>query len=79
MKVVIYSIVPCPYCERAKKFFMDRQILFENIDLTGQFQEMQSLKNKTHHSTFPQIFIDDEFIGGYSDLMEKVNSGQIKI
>lgn len=78
-KVVIYSKVPCPYCVRAKDFFNQRNIPFKEIDLTGQYEEMDKLKARTGHMTFPQIFVNDDFVGGYSDLLEKIEAGQLKI
>lgn len=75
--IVIYSTKTCPYCERAKKYFSERQITFEERDLTNRPEELSALKERTGHMTVPQIFIDDQFIGGYSDLSQKVASGEI--
>ena len=68
-KVVIYSKVPCPYCTAAKNFFNGIGVPFTEIDLTGKFEEIAQLKQKTGHMTFPQIFINEKFIGGFDDLM----------
>lgn len=78
-KVKMYSKVPCPYCVRAKEFFNSRNIPVEEIDLTGNFDEMDKLKECTGHRTFPQIFINDQFVGGYSDLIEKIEEGSLKL
>lgn len=73
-KVEIYIKNPCPYCVAAKNYFKAHNIPYTEYDLTGKYDEMTELKTKTGHMTFPQIFINDEFIGGYDDLMEKVGS-----
>lgn len=73
-KVVIYSKTPCPYCVAAKNYFFSNQIPFTEHDLTGKFEEMSALKDRTGHRTFPQIFINEEFIGGFDDLMAKVQA-----
>lgn len=78
-KIQIYSKFPCPYCIRAKDFFNDKNLPFEEIDLTGNYDEIDKLKERTGHRTFPQIFINDQFVGGYSDLMEKIESGNLKL
>ena len=70
MKVLIYSKRPCPYCDAAKAYFKGKSIPFEERDLTGNTDAMVELKNKTGHMTFPQIFIDDKFIGGYDELLK---------
>lgn len=76
-KVVIYSKKMCPYCERAKAFFRGQGIAFEEIDLTDNFFELDKLKAKTGHMTVPQIFVGDQFIGGYTDLVTAVESGKL--
>ena len=78
-KVVIYSKKLCPYCVRAKEFFSQKSIAFQEIDLTDNYDEIEKLKRKTGHMTMPQIFIDDVFVGGYTDLIAKVNSGELKL
>lgn len=78
MKVVIYSKKMCPYCERAKEFFRRRGIAFEEIDLTDKFFELDKLKAKTGHMTVPQIFVGEQFIGGYTDLVSAVESGKLR-
>ena len=76
-RVLIYSKVPCPYCVRAKNFFTAKGVKFEEIDLSGKYDELDALKQRTGHMTLPQIFVNDEFIGGYDDLMERVNGGSL--
>ena len=37
----------------------------------------EEIKQKTGHPTFPQIFIEDDFIVGYDDLMHLNETGQL--
>lgn len=76
-KVTIYSKNYCPYCVRAKEFFAKKQIGFHEINVEKDAAGYEELKNRTHHMTVPQIFIDDKFIGGYTDLIAKVNRGEL--
>jgi glutaredoxin 3 len=78
-KIIIYSTQNCPYCVRAKNLFKSHGLTFKEIDLTGNSTELEKLKNKTNHFTVPQIFINDVFVGGYTDLVEKIQSGLIKL
>lgn len=76
-KVIIYSKENCPYCQLAKGFFDARNIPFQEIriDLDGkQRDEMIRLSNRR---TVPQIFINDQPIGGYDDLAELAKSGKL--
>lgn len=77
VKVVIYSKETCPYCTMAKEVFKARHIPFEEIriDLDEKLRdEMIRLSNKR---TVPQIFINDQPIGGYDDLAALVKSGKL--
>ncbi len=78
-KIKIYSTRSCPYCVKAKSYFTERELKYEEIDLTDKPAEIEELKNSTGHRTVPQIFVDDKFIGGYSDMMEKIESGELKL
>jgi GrxC family glutaredoxin len=69
-KIQIYTQSYCPYCTRAKEFVKSKGLDFEEINLDGKDEELNSLKNRTGHRTIPQIFVDDKFIGGYTDLVQ---------
>ncbi len=76
-KVVMYTKSHCPYCDLAKQFFKTHDIAFEEIrvDLDeSKLQEMMRLSNKR---TVPQIFINDQSIGGYDDLANLAKSGKL--
>ncbi|WP_432772719.1 glutaredoxin [Francisella salimarina] len=82
MKVKIYTRNGCPFCVWAKQWFDENEIFFEEtiIDDHSQrlrfYEEMnQSGKVAFPISTVPQIFIDDEHVGGFTDL--KANEKEI--
>ncbi len=78
MNILIYSKQNCPYCVRAKQFFKERDLAYREVDLSTDYAELDALKKRTGFMTLPQIFIDDQFIGGYTDLIAKVENGEIK-
>jgi len=69
-KVEIYSKSNCSYCVMAMNFFNSKGIEYvvHNADEPQVFQEM--IKRNPTARTVPQIFIDDNLIGGYTDLIE---------
>lgn len=77
MKVLIYTKDYCPYCDRAKEFFKARSVAYEEINIQRDPAQYDALKSRTHHMTVPQIFIDDNFVGGYTDLIAKVQQGAL--
>ena len=70
-KVEIYSRSNCTYCVMATNFFDLKGISYTvySADDPKIFKEM--LERNPQARTVPQIFIDDELVGGYTDLIEK--------
>ncbi len=77
-KVKVYTKDPCPYCVRAIQLLENLNIPFEEVDLTGQEQEIDRLKRETGWRTVPIILINDKVIGGYTDLKALQESGELE-
>lgn len=75
--VIIYSKNFCPYCERAKSLLKSKNVNFEERNIDGNAEEIQKLMEKTGWRTFPQIFINDEFIGGFDDMNALDQAGKL--
>ncbi len=67
-KIEIYTWGHCPYCIRAKNLLTENGIKFTEHALDGKDSELIKLRERTGQKTVPQIFIDDVFIGGFSEL-----------
>lgn len=67
-KVVIYTTTYCGYCNAAKMFFRSKGVAYEEIDLTGDDEGRDALRERTKRNTVPQIFVGDRHIGGYDDM-----------
>lgn len=76
-KIIIYSANNCPFCKRAIQYLTSHGYQFTELDLTGNYEKIDELKRSTGHRTIPLIFVNDQFIGGYTDLMEKINSKEL--
>ena len=75
--VTVYSKNYCPYCVRAKKLLKSKGVDFKEINLEGKQDEMAQLIQKTAMRTVPQIFIDDELVGGFTELNALEKSGEL--
>lgn len=76
-KIIIYSTEICPYCVRAKQLFDRKQVSYQEIriDLDEQLRfEMERLSGRR---TVPQIFINDQPIGGCDDLYALERQGKL--
>lgn len=61
----------CPWGLKAVKLLQERGLNFEDIKLRSR-EEVDKFKQKYQVATTPQIFVDRERIGGYTDLAERL-------
>jgi len=67
--VVIHTKSYCPYCHQAVALLKKRGIPFtENVLDPYDSAAMNELTKRSGMRTVPQIFADDELIGGYDEL-----------
>ena len=77
-KVEIYTSIMCPYCNRALALLRTKNIVFEQIDVSMSSDLRQAMRGRAAGSTsVPQIFIDDEHIGGCDELMALESAGHL--
>lgn len=69
-KVEIYSKEWCPYCAKAKSLLQSKDVEYMEIDVTNDEQQEAEMIERSQRRTVPQIFIDNESIGGYDDLAQ---------
>jgi glutaredoxin len=68
--IEVYTIDNCSYCSAAKSLLAKKNLSFKEINITGDDAQREQLIKKTAHRTMPQIFIDGQFVGGYTELKE---------
>lgn len=77
-KVKVYTKGYCPFCKRAVRVLEKAGADFEEIDVVDDEAAYTKLKKETGHQTVPQVFIGDEFIGGFDDLNALRASGELE-
>ena len=73
----MYTTRWCGYCVRAKTLLDSRGLEYEEIDLDGDPGFRQRLLELTGGWTVPQILIDGNPIGGYTELWQLDRSGEL--
>jgi glutaredoxin 3 len=68
MKAVVWSKDSCPFCVQAKSLLTARGIEFEERNVSKDWTREQLLEAVPDARTLPQIFLDDQHIGGFTDL-----------
>ena len=77
-KIEIYTSIMCPHCSRAVRLLQSKNVNFEQIDVSMNSGLRQSMCLRAGgHTSVPQIFIDNEHIGGCDDLMALEFSGRL--
>lgn len=65
----VYGKPNCPYCVKAIDLLNENELAFEYYDLTKNAEMLQAIKD-LGFKTVPQIWLNGDHIGGYTELQE---------
>ena len=71
-RVKAYILKNCPWSKRSIRLLDSLSIPYEAI-LIENDKDFQFVNSLSNHDTFPQIFLDDIFFGGYDELSKQFN------
>ncbi|WP_105170542.1 glutaredoxin 3 [Pseudoalteromonas sp. T1lg24] len=76
--IVIYTKPTCPFCVRAKMLLAQKDVEYTEIDIAAQPELRDEMIAKANGGyTVPQIFINDQHIGGCDDMFALEQSGRL--
>lgn len=76
--IEIYTTLACPYCTGAKDLLTRKGVSFSEIRIEGNPDMMAEAKKRSGgRMTVPQIFIDNEAVGGYDELRALDRAGEL--
>ena len=70
LRVKAYVLGDCPWSKRAIRLLNSLSIPHE-VNLIDNDESFQKIMAKSGHNTFPQVFLDNKFFGGYDELAEQ--------
>jgi glutaredoxin 3 len=73
MKAIVWSKNSCPYCVQAKALLTQKGIEFEERNIEVDWTKEQLLEVVPTARTLPQIFLNEEHVGGFTELRTKLN------
>ena len=77
-KVEIYTWQYCPFCIRAKSLLKKKNVNFTEYKIDGDEDARELMIERADgRRTLPQIFIDNEGIGGCDDLYILENENKL--
>jgi glutaredoxin len=71
MKAIIWSKESCPFCVNAIKLFERFGIEYEERKIGENYTKEDLLAVVPNARTVPQIFLDGQYVGGYTELKKK--------
>jgi len=77
-KIVMYCTAVCPYCINAERLLLRKGVTeIEKIRVDLDPQQRLIMEQRSQRRTVPQIFIGDRHIGGFDDMVELDQSGEL--
>jgi glutaredoxin 3 len=72
MKFIVWTKPNCPNCDQAKALLKNRGIEYEERNIGIDWTKEQLLEAVPTARTVPQIFMGEEYVGGYTELKQKL-------
>jgi glutaredoxin len=77
MKATIWTKDSCPYCVQAKVLLEQQGIEYEERKIGSGYTKENLLESVPHAKTVPQIFLDGELVGGFTELKARFSKDYI--
>jgi len=74
-KIEIYTRPGCGYCTHAKRLLTSKGLDFIEYDVYENPKYINQLRIRTSGRTYPQIFIEEIPVGGFTELLAKEQQG----
>jgi glutaredoxin 3 len=76
-KVEVYSTTYCPYCRAAERLLSAKGAEFTLYDVTHDTDKRHWLVETTGQTTVPQVFINGQAVGGFTDIQALDRRGEL--
>lgn len=76
-KVLMYTTPFCGYCAAAKSLLKKKGVDYEEINISGDAAMREKMVSITGRTSVPQIFINDEHVGGFDDMAALDSAGEL--
>ena len=77
-KVELYTTASCAFCMAAKMLLKQKGLDYTEIRVDIDMARREEMLQRAHRRTIPQIFINDQHVGGYEDLVAAAKSGKLE-
>lgn len=70
MKAIMWSKYNCSYCDQARSLLEAKGVEFEERKIGDGWTKEELLEAVPTARTVPQIFLDEEYVGGFTELRQ---------
>ena len=78
-KYILYVKADCPFCKKASELLENSGKKYSVLDLKRRPRVLKELKDIYEWNTVPMVFCREgdriEFVGGFTDLSERLSNG----
>ena len=75
-RLEVATLPDCPWSARIKRILDSSKISYNHI-LVKDDSDFKIINDRSGSSTFPQLFIDGQYIGGYAEFLSYHSSGKL--
>ena len=75
MQAIIWSKYNCAYCDQAKALLNQNDIPYEERKIGDGWAKEDLLAAVPNARSVPQIFLNEEYVGGFIELKQKLTQG----
>ena len=75
--IEVYSTPNCPFCVSAKALLNSKNLSFKEIDVSDDIESLQKMVKLSGLRSVPQIFINNQSIGGFDELSQMNANGHL--
>ena len=76
-KILMYTTPFCGYCAAARSLLRKKGVEYEEISISGDATMREKMISITGRTSVPQIFINDEHVGGFDDMAALDSAGEL--
>lgn len=77
-KIEVYSTAVCPYCVAAKNLLKSRGLEWTEMRIDTDVTAREAMLTRSGgRRSVPQIFVNDQHVGGYDDLLAADRNGKL--
>lgn len=75
--ITIYGTETCSYCTAARMLLKKKGITYDDVLDSRDVDKREEMVSRSGNRSVPQIFIDDQSIGGFDELYALERNGEL--